>query len=73
MQIVSQRPLLYLSVSETGLAAFLFNSEPFSEESGFFLQVILPPLGQALEVWAFGAQQVLKIQIRQVALQSEKR
>lgn len=49
------------------------NGEPFSEQSRFFLQVILAPLWQALEVIASRAQQALECHIRQVGLESEPR
>lgn len=41
---------------------------PFLEKSCFLLQVVLPPLGQTLEVEATRPKQVLKVYIRQVGL-----
>lgn len=40
-----------------------------SEESGLLLQVRLPPLGQAVELHATNAQQLLEVLLRQVVLE----
>lgn len=64
--VCEQRPYLVLKrhVSAKNMCYF-------SEKSCFFLHVTLPPLREPLEICSSGSQQVLKVLIRQVVLETQ--